>query len=293
MVPVDMTKLPYAYEAEVGREAHQIKYELHVLLCDLASKNPKIAFKSNDAHWDAEAGARLISGVLVFNNNEKIGKLWLSFEHMEGKLTTIYIIDSPRIQQQRGKRDRKKTKHYKIALKVALDAFKEFPTNEVAVKILENANYRMGNILGNATYQMKESIESVNGTACLLGYVADVLDSGPHPVPSEMMSKLKPNWRDTLSTYNIVRNIHYQYLSDNGLVVRLGNNGVMTVVDLTTKDVSMTTSSSYDLPVEYQEKLTILKIMDNNQAVDGMGMKFEESGVTYIYMTAGKIETTC
>ena len=82
-------------------------------------------------------------------------------------------------------------------------------------------------------------------------------------------------------------------MKGNGLLVKLSNSGVMTVVDLTTKDVLMITDNSYDLPVEYQEKLAILKIMESNQAVHGIGIKVLDDNIPHIYMTSGKIGTTC
>lgn len=291
MTAVDMTKLPYAYDAN-GRSQHAIMFDLHVLLCDIALKNPKVEFHANGASLRSD-GTREVSDVLVFNNQQRVGRLWLSEEYISGERLNMYLIDSPRIHQQRGSRNRKKTKHYKIALKTALDSFKEYPTNEVAGKVMEDASYHLNSVASNAAYAMKESVSGVNGLGAVLNYLADVLDNGPQPVPPTLLTLLDSRWRDKLTTSKIVADIHREFLKGNGLLVKLATSGVMTVVDLTTKDVLMVTDNSYDLPVEYQEKLAILKIMEGNQAVHGIGIKVLDDKIPLIYMTSGKIETTC
>ena len=291
MTTVDMTKLSYAYDAS-GKSKYAIRSDLHVFLCDIALKNPKVEFRANGTSL-CEDSTRQVTDVLVYNNQQRVGRLYLSEEFISGSRVKMYYIDSPRITQQRGSRNRKKTKHYKIALKTALDAFKEYPSNEIANKVMEDASYHLNSVAGNAAYAMKESISSVNGISAALDYLADVIDNGPQPIPPTLLAFLDNRWREKVTTNRIVTDIHTEYLKGNGLLVKLSNSGVMTVVDLTTKDVLMITDNSYDLPVEYQEKLAILKIMEGNQAVHGIGIKVLDDKIPHIYMTSGKIETTC
>jgi len=291
MTTVDMTKLSYAYDAS-GKSKYAIRSDLHVFLCDIALKNPKVEFRANGTSL-CEDSTRQVTDVLVYNNQQRVGRLYLSEEFISGSRVKMYYIDSPRITQQRGSRNRKKTKHYKIALKTALDAFKEYPSNEIANKVMEDASYHLNSVAGNAAYAMKESISSVNGISAALDYLADVIDNGPQPIPPTLLAFLDNRWREKVTTNRIVTDIHTEYLKGNGLLVKLSNSGVMTVVDLTTKDVLMITDNSYDLPVEYQEKLAILKIMESNQAVHGIGIKVLDDNIPHIYMTSGKIETTC
>jgi hypothetical protein len=121
--------------------------------------------------------------------------------------------------------------------------------------------------------------------------MADVQDNGPQPLPPNMM--LDAKWRDHLATYKIVDSVFRAWENRTGMLVKLLPSGVMTVVDLTIGEVVMVTSNTYDLPVEYQEKLAILKIMECNQAIEGMGVKVEDTHIPHIYMTEGAIQTTC
>ena len=292
--PMDFTKLPYKYDPK-GRHEYEIHPDLHIILCDLAIKLPKIAYESNGVVIDRTSKSdtsdrRVVGEVVVYNNEEKIGKIAITQDYVDGKYINVYQLDSPRIQQQRGMRNRKRSKHYKIALRSALDAFKEFPPDEVAKTMITNTDYRMSNLRQNANNQVTSCVNTTVVAASLLQYLVDVEENGPQELPPIIID-LK--WRDHLSTYKIVDSVFRAWENRTGMLVKLLPSGVMTVVDLTIGEVVMVTSNTYDLPVEYQEKLAILKIMETNQAIQGMGVKVEDTHIPHIYMTAGAIETTC
>jgi hypothetical protein len=232
----------------------------------------------------------VIGEVIVYNNEEKIGKISIQQDYVDGKYINVYQLDSPRIQQQRGMRNRKKTKHYKIALRSALDAFKEYPPDEVAKTMVTDTSYRMSNLRQNANNLVQSCVNTTVVAASVLEYLAEVQDNGPQAFPPIIID---PKWRDHLATYKIVDSVFRAWENRTGMLVKLLPSGVMTVVDLTIGEVVMVTSNTYDLPVEYQEKLAILKIMETNQAIEGMGVKVEDTHIPHIYMTAGAIETTC
>ena len=292
--PIDFTTLPYKYDPK-GRHEYGIHPDLHILLCDLAIKLPKIAYESHGVCIDRTSKSdtsdkRVVSEVIVYNNEEKIGKIAITQDYVDGKFINVYQLDSPRIQQQRGMRNRKKTKHYKIALRSALDAFKEFPPDEIAKTMITDTSYRMSSLRQNANSQVQSCVSSTVVAASLLQYLVDVEENGPQELPPIMIDS---KWRDHLSTYKIVDSVFRAWENRTGVLVKLQPSGVMTVVDLTIGEVVMVTSNTYDLPVEYQEKLAILKIVETNQAIEGMGVKVEDTHIPYIYMTAGAIETTC
>ena len=288
---MDFTKLPYKYDPK-GRHEYSIHPDLHIILCDLTIKLPKIAFEANAVTLDrkSDGSTRVVNEVITYNNEEKIGKISIQQDYIDGKYVNVYQLDSPRIQQQRGMRNRKKTKHYKIALRSALDAFKEFPPDEVAKTMITDTGYRMSNLRQNANNQVTSCVNTTVVAASILQYLVDVEQNGPQPMPTLMIDT---KWRDNLSTYKIVDSVFRAWENRTGLLVKLQPSGVMTVVDLTIGEVVMVTSNTYDLPVEYQEKLAILKIMECNQAIEGMGVKVEDAHIPHIYMTAGAIETTC
>lgn len=288
---MDFTKLPYKYDAN-ARHEYAIHPDLHVLLCDLNIKLPKIAYEadSTDTNRLEADRNRCVNGVVVYNNEEKIGKIAITQDYIDGKFINVYQLDSPRIQQQRGMRNRKKTKHFKIALKCALDAFKEFPPDEIAKTMIADASYRIMNLRQNANSLVTSCLSIATVASSVLQYLVDTEENG---LQESLPTFLDLKWRDHLSTYKIVDSVIKGWDSKTGMLVKLLPSGVMTVVDLTIGEVVMVTSNTYDLPVEYQEKLAILKIMETNQAIEGMGVKVEDNRIPHIYMTAGAIETTC
>jgi hypothetical protein len=291
---MDFTKLPYKYDPK-GRHEYGIHPDLHIMLCDLAIKLPKIAYESsgvviNRTSKSDTSDGRVVGEVVVYNNEEKIGKIGVTQDYVDGKYINVYQLDSPRIQQQRGMRNRKRTKHYKIALKCALDAFKEFPPDEIAKTMIADAGYRIMNLRQNANSLVTSCLSVATVAASVLQYLVDTEENG---LQESLPTFLDLKWRDHLSTYKIVDSVIKGWDSKTGMLVKLLPSGVMTVVDLTIGEVVMVTSNTYDLPVEYQEKLAILKIMETNQAIEGMGVKVEDNRIPHIYMTAGAIETTC
>ena len=82
MTTVDMTKLSYAYDAS-GKSKYAIRSDLHVFLCDIALKNPKVEFRANGTSL-REDSTRLVTDVLVYNNQQRVGRLYLSEEFISG-----------------------------------------------------------------------------------------------------------------------------------------------------------------------------------------------------------------
>ena len=65
-----------------------------------------------------------------------------------------------------------------------------------------------------------------------------------------------------------------EFIATRGIVIAVGRTGVLNVVDL--KDLSKVTTvqSIYDMPINYQEKFGLLHIVDEEQAVENVGIKW-------------------
>jgi hypothetical protein len=81
-------------------------------------------------------------------------------------------------------------------------------------------------------------------------------------------------------------------MANYGICIRIEKDGTLTVVDMNDMNVRMETTSTYDLPANYQEKFAILKIMDYKQPIEHVGVKFEESPDLY-FLVGGETITTC
>jgi hypothetical protein len=228
----------------------------------------------------------------VFNGTEEVGKIWgtTDYDRKDNKNVYIYNVNSYRIQNQRGQRNRKQSKHYKVILKVAMEVFAPVPTDVIATNIIERVGYRVSSLASSASSQ---AFYCVRGNEdVVLQYFKQIVDDGPTSLPHELITKLG-KWQDKYANWRIADSVNEKFKANDGMAIKLTPNGEMLAVDLTNPKEVKKFTNSYDLPVEYQEKLTILKIMEVNQPIEGIGAKVEDDKITYFYMPSGAIQTTC
>lgn len=290
--PFNPNALPYAFDTT--RYSHPPVPELHTFMCDLHMKVPNVKFAADGRTYTRSEGNSEchVDEVNVFNGLEKVGRIWITraYDKNESKTVSIYNISSPRINNARGSRNRKYSKHYGTVLKAACQVFSAVPPKQVVAKIMEDAEYRLRSMDSHAYSQVAYAVRG-NETA-VLDYLKDVEDNGPTPVPQSLNSKLG-NWRDKMNNARIASTVWTAWCKKEGLVVKMLPTGEMIVVDLTITDEFKTATSSYDLPDEYQTKLTMLKLMEVNQPIEGVGAKVEYDSATYFYMPSGEIPTSC
>jgi hypothetical protein len=278
------------YKLNVDKYRHEPTTELHKFMCDITSKLPTVHFVADGRtyrHGDARTDE-----FKVLNGTEEVGRIWgtTDYDSKESKNVYIYNINSYRIQNQRGQRNRKHTKHYKVALKTALEVFAPVPTDVIASNIIERVQYRVSSVASSASSQAYYCVRGNEDV--VLQYFKQITDEGPAPLPHELTSKLG-KWQDKYANWRIATSVHDKFKNSDGIAIRLMPSGEMIAVDLTNTKEAKTLANSYDLPVEYQEKLAILKIMEMNQPIEGIGVKVEDDKLTYFYMPSGAIQTTC
>lgn len=288
--PADFNPATLPYKLDVSRYRHHPVDELHKFMCDITSKLPTVHFVADGRTY--RYGDPKTDEFKVFNGTEEVGRIYgtSDFDRKEGKQVYIYNISSYRIQNQRGQRNRKQSKHYKIILKNALEVFAPVPTDAIATKIVETVEYRVSNLASSAASQ---AFYCVRGNEdAILHYFKQISVDGPTLMPTDLVTKLG-NWETKYANWRIATSVHDKFKSFDGMAIKLMPSGEMLAVDLTnTKELARYTNS-YDLPVEYQEKLTILKIMEVNQPIEGIGVKVEDEKITFFYMPSGAIQTTC
>lgn len=284
--PLDINKLPYKYDPS---HYHAVPtHDMHIIMCDLAIKLPTISYVAKGrAFINAVA---FVDELDVFNDGEKVGKMWQSHEYIDGKHHTVYYIQSERIQNQRGSRNKKHSRIYKKALAIALDAFAPFENSKIASDIIENAKYRVTNMAQSAANQLQHAIRG--NELALLEYIKEVADVAPTPVPPELLNAMN-GWRDKLTNHQVAASVRNAMDACTGMFLKLAPSGVMTTVDLTATTTATRIATSYDLLPEYQEKFAILKIMEFSQPIAGVGVKVKDGDDIYFYMTAGAMQTTC
>jgi hypothetical protein len=84
----------------------------------------------------------------------------------------------------------------------------------------------------------------------------------------------------------------------DGVAIRIEIDGTINVVDIATTSMLYEVKSTYDLPDNYQEKITIAKILEHRQPVEHIGVRFEDSSrdnpdKVYFYLVGGDTFTDC
>jgi hypothetical protein len=132
------------------------------------------------------------------------------------------------------------------------------------------------------------------GRGFLTGQYEAVLSylTGATPMSPELIEAIKVDGQAKYDNLRIAKAVQHSFASNYGVCIRTEKDGTITVVDMNDMNVRMETTSTYDLPTNYQEKFAILKIMDYKQPIEHVGVKFEESPDLY-FLVGGETITTC
>jgi len=277
-----------------GGKPRLIVPQLEQLLQDVAHKIPAIAYEALLARVrvGAEPDTR-INAVSVFNGYEHVGSIKADNKvYRDGTSAMVFSIQSKNITKARGDRDTKQTKHIKVAISTAIAAFFRQPQSAVADQLRYETKTQMERMVSAAESHVRGVFSSEY--LAVAQYLYDVNSLGPAPLPHKLANKLGSHWPSLCDNLRIAHSVDAQFRANNGVVARIERDGTINVADLSTTQIIFETKSTYDLPTYYQEKLTMLKILDAKQPVEHVGVRFLLSGdVNVFFMVAGETVTTC
>jgi hypothetical protein len=231
-----------------------------------------------------------VHGVAVYHDYEQVGTISIEHHHEEGVKFDSYSIRSDRIQTKRrakrtGSKNIKQTKHFKNAIKICMDSFKRTEPNVIASKIVEDLRGLINSMVNNSASQSRGFLNTHH--ADVLAYM-----TGASPMSVALTEAMKIDGQSKYDNYRIAKAVQHSFASNYGVCIRTEKDGTITVVDMNDMNVRMETTSTYDLPANYQEKFAILKIMEYNQPIEHVGVKFEDDPDLY-FLVGGETITTC
>ena len=278
-------KIDYGNHTASSVNSHvKIAPSLKTLMLELHHRMPRISYVVQNV-FQLE-----VYGVKVFHDYEQVGAICIEHHTVEGEKFDSYSIKSERIQTKRkakgsSSKNIKQTKHFKNAVKIAMDSFKRTEPNVIAGKIVDEVNSYINSMINTAGSQARGFLG--NHHADVLAYM-----TGASPMSAELTEAMKVDGQSRYDNYRIARSIQHAFVSKYGVCIRTEKDGTITVVDMNDLNVRMETTSTYDLPANYQEKFAILKIMDYKQPIEHVGVKFEDSPDLY-FLVGGETITTC
>ena len=250
--------------------------KLMALLQEMSHFNPAFNYEATDTLGYNED--KRISSVAVFLEGAPVGKVFMSSKYINasGAREVVYNVVSDEIRKRRGDRNTTTSKHMKIAMRAVREAFKRAEKSLIAERLIGDAQSKVERIQAWARDHARSTL--IKATEPVLAYLQSIDDgiaSASAGLPASLTQVMDPKWKDHLRDHRIASAVYKNFAAKHGVVVRIMRDETMQVANLQTTELT-TIKSSYELPTNYQEKLTILKIMENDQPVEHVGFKFSD-----------------
>lgn len=271
--------------------------KLEMFLNDLTIRKPNVNFVVSGTRNNN--GERRVRSVDVYDGYEKVGAICIdqNYGRHSSDAEDIYEVSSPKIVKSRGSQDTRATKHYKKALKLATDLFEKSPADVLAKQIHGRVEDMVNSMARSAENQFEHSF--YNPLSDIGMYIYKVKQEGPQPFPTDIEAKFGKDWIQRADNYRIAKSILDRFNKHkDGVAIRIEIDGTINVVDIATVSMLYEVKSTYDLPPNYQEKITIAKILEHRQPVEHIGVRFDDASTdhpdrAYFYLVGGDTFTDC
>ena len=269
--------------------------KLEMFLNDLAIRKPNVKFVV--AGTRSHNSVRHVKNVDVYDGYEHVGAICIEMDYNKTESGDLYEVSSPKIFKSRGNKDTRATKHYKKALKLATELFEKSPADVLAKQIHTRVEESMHSMTRSAEQQFEHSF--YNPLAQIGMYLHRVKQDGPQPFPTELEPKFGKDWMEKGDNYRIAKSLLDKFEKHkDGVAIRIEMDGTINVVDIATVSMLYEAKSTYDLPPNYQEKITIAKILEHRQPVEHIGIRFDDASQdhperAYFYLVGGDTFTDC
>jgi hypothetical protein len=209
------------------------------------------------------------------------------------------VIYNDNIRRQRGGSSSKRTKHLKEAMKLVKEHFKPMPADKLATDIVED----MTSVMTNMTYWAGDRTRNMMSKSFtdVVKFITDIKEGNDANLALARLETVFPaDWQQNVDSMRIANSVRQAFDNKQGVIVRVERDNSLTMVDLNTLQVTPC-KSTYDLPTNYQEKITMLKLVDKNQPIEYVGVKFLrdfrtngiESEHHCFFLIEGETYTTC
>jgi len=269
--------------------------KLEMFLNDLAIRKPNVKFVVDGTR--VHNNVRNVRSVDVYDGYEKVGAICIDMDYNRTESGDLYEVSSPKIVKSRGSANARSTKHYKKALKLATELFEKSPADVLAKQIHTRVEEFMQSMGRTAENQFEHSF--YNPLAQIGMYLYRVKQDGPQPFPTDIEPKFGKEWMQRADDYRIAYSLLDKFTKHkDGVAIRIEIDGTINVVDVATVSMLYEAKSTYDLPNNYQEKITIAKILEHRQPVEHIGVRFDDASQdhperAYFYLVGGDTFTDC
>lgn len=246
---------------------------LEKLVQPLFASIPSLEFRIHKTTRDIEGINVHAFKVNVYDGEQHLGRVGYVQKYTRSGYVDVYQIESRRIRKERGDRNSKTTSSLKTALKIAKEVFVKDSMDTQASKIITSMQSQYNGLVWQAGKRYKAKCENLLVPS--FEYVLSVIDEAPQPIDPVILQEVKSDsFRQARDNYRIAKSLFYCMNNGQGAVVYTDIHGKLSFIDADSKKFSKI-ESTYDLPTNYQEKYTILKVMELNQPIEHVGVKIE------------------
>jgi hypothetical protein len=213
----------------------------------------------------------------VYDNIEWVGEvMWKEHRPSRGEAKTMFHIRSPNIKKDRSPSDTLLTTKASSAIKTLLntDTIKPRSVDEKIKEKLETAVSELDALMSRVRYRL----EMRNNNLELLRFLFACKD-GENPKIEDypgIVKNLTPENEKALDDYAVFEELEGQIARGGFYCIEYEVDESLTAYSSKTNSVVYQGKSTYELPQWAQGKLTMLKMVENNQAIRGVGFRYED-----------------
>jgi hypothetical protein len=245
-------------------------------LLTLFMKKPELTFVEANTTYNnkSEKVANIFN---VYHNLDEVGRIG----YRSGKL----FVESKRIRRERRPINEFRTMNPKALIRKSLEVFIPLEVDNVVEKIMSDTRSAVEAV----RYGVYRKLPDISARDALVFFCDYKTSDTRVPIPADIDVKLTDTAIKNMQDYKVVIEMQNLVNSNQGYALREEINNNITVVSLKDKSIMYRGSSTYDLPEWMQSKVTILKLLEKNQAARNIGCKGVEYDSVFYYIVDGEI----
>lgn len=237
------------------------------------TKRPLFEYKIIARGWGGEAEAPATK-VSVWQHGQRLGKIDVDHrKHSKTKdqVEKWFAVESPYIDTKRGRANTKFSKDAETAAKIVIDVFAKQPLAVLASEAIESSGRHLESAYHRKVSAFTSSLPS--HSADVYVYFTEMYMGNTTQPPKSVMSRIDDKTVKAYKEYVVARGVMEHLKKGNGYLAHYMADGTFLVVDVKDHKTAAKIASTYEMPAFMQEKITMLKLMDNNQFAENIGVK--------------------
>jgi hypothetical protein len=236
-------------------------------------KRPSLRYVARDRR-DKNDNASVFD---VYDGIDWVGEAtWKNYAPGRGEEKKMFHVHSPNIKKERYPRDTLLTTKAGSAIKILLDTdiIKPRPVDEKVKQKLQSAVSELDSLMSRVRYRMRGDASGPE----LLSFLFACRD-GENPkienYPSVIKNLTAENEK-AVGDYAVLEELEGQIARGGFHCIEYEVDESLTAYSSATNSIIYQGKSTYELPQWAQGKLTMLKMVENNQAIRGVGFRYED-----------------